>query len=446
MGNIDLFISYEHESKIIADNICSVLESKGIRCWYAPRDVRGDYATSIVEAIEHCKVFVLVLNPAASESPHVLNEVEMAYQRILKGEITIVPFKVENGVFSKAMEYYVKRLHWIDAASDSLDKAILELYEKLIPVLGIERVTNNENNNDENHETNLKRKVNQYYSADNLVEVKRLFGEEAFLYDIERPYYDRLFYNKEKAVVLDFNVLCPYHAVKKFADRTEVSKVAYLTYSEPSVLEGNEMLKQNGDNENKKFFLFDQSTTKVEEALPKILNELNATGFDFLNLTMSIMDFGNPFKILNKIKKFLNPGAVAFIRDVDDGVVFAYPDEKGLFKEVQNFYKYDTLSGSRESGRQIYDLMKKLGAIDVRLERCGINTTGMDYHRKHLVFESWFGFIPNDFKIMLERDPQDKIAKKIIEWLDEHYDDLEEQFSQPNFIFNSGYVIYTVRF
>ena len=102
MSNIDLFISYEHESKIIADNICSVLESKGIRCWYAPRDVRGDYATSIVEAIEHCKVFVLVLNPAASESPHVLNEVEMAYQRILKGEITIVPFKVENGVFSKA--------------------------------------------------------------------------------------------------------------------------------------------------------------------------------------------------------------------------------------------------------------------------------------------------------------------------------------------------------
>lgn len=446
MGNIDLFISYEHESKIIADNICSVLESKGIRCWYAPRDVRGDYATSIVEAIEHCKVFVLVLNPAASESPHVLNEVEMAYQRILKGEITIVPFKVENGVFSKAMEYYVKRLHWIDAASDSLDKAILELYEKLIPVLGIERVTNNENNNAENHETNLKRKINQYYSADNLVEVKRLFGEEAFLYDIERPYYDRLFYNKEKAVVLDFNVLCPYHAVKKFADRTEVSKVAYLTYSEASVMEGNEMLKQNGDNENKKFFLFDQSTTKVEEALPKILNELNATGFDFLNLTMSIMDFGNPFKILNKIKKFLNPGAVAFIRDVDDGVVFAYPDEKGLFKEVQNFYKYDTLSGSRESGRQIYDLMKKLGAIDVRLERCGINTTGMDYHRKHLVFESWFGFIPNDFKIMLERDPQDKIAKKIIEWLDEHYDDLEEQFSQSNFIFNSGYVIYTVRF
>lgn len=444
MSSIDVFISYQHESKLIADNICSVLESKGIRCWYAPRDVRGDYATSIVEAIENCKVFVLVLNPVASESPHVLNEVEMAYQRILKGEITIIPFKVEDGDFSKAMEYYVKRLHWIDAANGSFEKAILELYEKLVPILGLEKISGNMSA--DGHETNLVRKSNQYYTADDLVEVKRLYGEESFLYDIERPYYDRLFYNKKEAVVLDFNVLCPYHAVKKFADRTEVSKVAYLTYSEASVNEGNELLEQNGDNVNKKFFHYDLSTTRIEDALPKILKELNATGFDFLNLTMSIMDFQNPFKILNKIKKFLNPGAVAFVRDVDDGVVFAYPDEAGLFKQIKEFYKYDTLSGSRESGRQIYDLMKKLGAIDVRLERCGINTTGMDYYRKKLVFESWFSFIPNDFKTMLQRDPKDKKAKEILEWIDEFYDDLEEQFSQPNFIFNSGYVIYTVRF
>ena len=70
---MDVFISYEHQSKSIADNICAVLESKGIRCWYAPRDVYGDYATSIVEAIESCKVFVLILNCDSSNSPHVLN-------------------------------------------------------------------------------------------------------------------------------------------------------------------------------------------------------------------------------------------------------------------------------------------------------------------------------------------------------------------------------------
>ena len=139
---MDVFISYEHESKSIADNICSVLESRGVRCWYAPRDVYGDYATSIVEAIEKCKVFVLILNHNSSESPHVLNEVEMAYKRILNGEITIIPFKVDEGILSKAMEYYVKRLHWIDAVSEPLEKSIHHLYEQLVPILGIEKSEN----------------------------------------------------------------------------------------------------------------------------------------------------------------------------------------------------------------------------------------------------------------------------------------------------------------
>ena len=35
----DVFISYEHESKSIADNIVASLEASKIRCWYAPRDV-----------------------------------------------------------------------------------------------------------------------------------------------------------------------------------------------------------------------------------------------------------------------------------------------------------------------------------------------------------------------------------------------------------------------
>ena len=53
----DVFISYVHESKSIADNICAYLENNKIRCWYAPRDVIGDYATSIVEAISNSKIF-----------------------------------------------------------------------------------------------------------------------------------------------------------------------------------------------------------------------------------------------------------------------------------------------------------------------------------------------------------------------------------------------------
>ena len=58
----DVFISYQHESKNIADAICSMLEHEHIKCWYAPRDTgTGDYASNIVEAINSCKVFVIAI-------------------------------------------------------------------------------------------------------------------------------------------------------------------------------------------------------------------------------------------------------------------------------------------------------------------------------------------------------------------------------------------------
>ena len=93
MGKTDVFLSYEHSLKSIVDRICAELENDGIRCWYAPRDVIGDYATSIVSAIDEASVFVVLLNNESSRSPHVLNEVEMAYKRIIdkEGELTILP-------------------------------------------------------------------------------------------------------------------------------------------------------------------------------------------------------------------------------------------------------------------------------------------------------------------------------------------------------------------
>jgi hypothetical protein len=35
----DVFISYSSKDKPTADAACAILESKGIRCWIAPRDI-----------------------------------------------------------------------------------------------------------------------------------------------------------------------------------------------------------------------------------------------------------------------------------------------------------------------------------------------------------------------------------------------------------------------
>ena len=437
---MDVFISYEHQSKSVADNICAVLESKGVRCWYAPRDVYGDYATSIVDAIEACKVFILILNENASNSPHVLNEVEMAYKRIMEGEITIVPFKLDEGMLSKAMEYYVKRLHWIDAVSEPLEQSINKLYDQLVPILGLKEET--PETKEKTPETNLQRKNVQYYSPEDFVEIKRLRMEDELLYDYELPFYDKLLFGKTGLAALDFDSLNPRGSLRRL-NRPEIAKRVCFCYNEDMVREGNDLCAEDPDT---RFFHLDIRSDDIEDKIECAMKEMGIEGFDFLNLTMAIMDLENPFKTLKKLKSFLNPGAVAYVRDVDDGVVFAYPDENNLFGQFKEFYKLDLLSGSRHSARQVFNLMRKLGARDIRLERCGLSTASMDFNKRRLLFDCWFGFIPNDFRRMLAENPSDEVAKDVLKWIGEYYDDLEEKFFDDNFLFHSGYFMYTVRF
>jgi len=76
----DVFISYASQDKSVADAVCEALESAGVACWIAPRDViPGElYAESIVHAIDSAKVIVLVLSKNGAASQHVLREVERA--------------------------------------------------------------------------------------------------------------------------------------------------------------------------------------------------------------------------------------------------------------------------------------------------------------------------------------------------------------------------------
>ena len=76
----DVFISYSKYDKHTADAICSALESNLIRCWISPRDVDAGrkWGSAIIDAIEDCKVMVLIFSSNANVSEHVLREVERA--------------------------------------------------------------------------------------------------------------------------------------------------------------------------------------------------------------------------------------------------------------------------------------------------------------------------------------------------------------------------------
>ena len=136
----DVFISHSTEDEDAAQEICNLLEDRGIRCWIAPRDVTPGkhYAEAIVDAIEETSVTVLVLSEHANASVQVRNEIERA---VAKGK-AIIPVRVRKVQPSKALELYVSTAQWIDAWAPPLAQKADELVSAIQPLLKIRPVPN----------------------------------------------------------------------------------------------------------------------------------------------------------------------------------------------------------------------------------------------------------------------------------------------------------------
>ena len=118
----DVFISYASSDKVVADAVCSQLETlHHIRCWIAPRDVTpgASWAESIIDALDESKIMVLIFSSNANASMQIEREVERA---VHKG-INIIPLRIENAMPTKTLEYFISAPHWLDAMSAPMEIA-----------------------------------------------------------------------------------------------------------------------------------------------------------------------------------------------------------------------------------------------------------------------------------------------------------------------------------
>ena len=132
----DVFISYSNQDKTEANAVCATLESRGIRCWIAPRDIipGTSWPAAIVEAIESSKVFVLVFSDRSNQSKQVAQEVGEAFDN----EIPIIPLRLDNVKPSKEMSYYMRSTHWLDAMTPPLERHLDELVDTVESLLSVE--------------------------------------------------------------------------------------------------------------------------------------------------------------------------------------------------------------------------------------------------------------------------------------------------------------------
>jgi TolB-like protein len=124
-----IFISYASHDEGVAGRICAALEAAGLPCWIAPRDVRAGepYAAAIVEAINACRLVVLVLTRSAIESPHVLREVERASSK----KRSILSIRLDAADLPPELEYFLSANHWLEASSGKIESVLPALIESV---------------------------------------------------------------------------------------------------------------------------------------------------------------------------------------------------------------------------------------------------------------------------------------------------------------------------
>jgi hypothetical protein len=129
----DVFISYSSKDKPAADATCAVLESKGMCCWIAPRDITPgqDWGETIVDAIHGSRAMVLVFSASANLSQQIKREVE----RAVNAGLPVIPLRIENVMPAKSLEYFLSTPHWLDAFTPPLERHLNYLAEVIRHIL-----------------------------------------------------------------------------------------------------------------------------------------------------------------------------------------------------------------------------------------------------------------------------------------------------------------------
>ena len=172
------------------------------------------------------------------------------------------------------------------------------------------------------------------------------------------------------------------------------------------------------------------------------MKDIEIESFNVINISMVLLHLKNPYRLLKTLRQFLQKGGYIIIKDIDDGFNVAYPDTDGLFSRAIRICSKCEESGFRYSGRRVFTLLEQTGYQNITLKNCGINTIGMNYDQREAFFNTYFGFIIDDIRIMTEKYPGIKEYKEDYDWYKDSYEKMESLFQYKEFFFSLGFMIY----
>lgn len=102
----DVFVSHKTaEDGEIARRLVASLESHGLKCWIAPRDIPPgqNYASAIVDGISQSSVFLMLFSRYANQSDDIVRECQQA-SRLKRPLLTV---RLDDAEFCPALSYFL---------------------------------------------------------------------------------------------------------------------------------------------------------------------------------------------------------------------------------------------------------------------------------------------------------------------------------------------------
>lgn len=129
----DVFVSYSQPDRECAMQLVARLEASEFAVWIAPRDISpaADWAAEIIDAIAASRIMVLVFSAHSNTSAQVRREVERAVHK----QVPVLPFRIEDVLPSRSLEYFLSAQHWLDAFPPPLEAHYARLCAHLAPLL-----------------------------------------------------------------------------------------------------------------------------------------------------------------------------------------------------------------------------------------------------------------------------------------------------------------------
>ena len=127
---MDVFISYSRDDSDFAHPLAdSIDDSPDFDVWIDRDDILGgdEWMTAVVQGIDRCASFVVVLSPASVESKYVKKEVSLAFQK----DKTLIPVRLRPYKLSADLSFQLAGLHFVDFGTGDHATAYSQLMQAL---------------------------------------------------------------------------------------------------------------------------------------------------------------------------------------------------------------------------------------------------------------------------------------------------------------------------